>query len=77
MLTTCLVIAMMSGAAWLAKTPKIYAARTVVQVEQTEQQVINIQSVTPEDLSTLELLKTIEQRLLFGKEAERVPVTDR
>src|SRR6266853_2700754 len=62
--TTCFIVAMMSGAAWLAKTPKIYAARTVVQVEQTAQQVINIQSVAPEDLSTLELLKTIEQNFL-------------
>ncbi len=64
LLITCLVVAAMSGAAWLSKTPKIYAARTVVQVEQSEQQVINIQSIAPEDLSTMELLKTIEQNFM-------------
>src|SRR5215207_9517232 len=64
LLSTCVVLALFVGLAYLARTPKLYLARMVVQVEQSETKVINIQSVTPEDSSTIELLKTIEQNFM-------------
>jgi capsular exopolysaccharide synthesis family protein len=64
LIISCTVLTLSVGIAYLWHTPKIYAARTVVQVEQSETKVINIQSVTPEDTSTDELLKTIEQNFM-------------
>lgn len=64
LISACVVVAAFAGMSYLARTPKLYAARTVVQVEQNETKVINIQSVTPEDTSTAELLKTIEQNFM-------------
>jgi succinoglycan biosynthesis transport protein ExoP len=64
LITACTVLAGFAGVAYLARTPKKYAATTAIQVEQSETKVINIQSVTPEDASTAELLKTIEQNFM-------------
>src|SRR5215212_12022454 len=64
LLTACTVVAVFAGLAYLERAPKIYAARTVVQVEQSESKVINIQSVTSDDASTAELLKTTEQNFM-------------
>ncbi len=64
LISACTVVALFAGMAYLARTPKIYAARTVVQVEPNETNVINIQSVTSEDASTADLLKTVEQNFM-------------
>ncbi len=64
LISACVILAGFAGVAYLARTPKIYAATTAIQVEQSETKVINIQSVTPEDSSTAELLKTIEQNFM-------------
>jgi succinoglycan biosynthesis transport protein ExoP len=48
---------------YLALTPAVYEARTVVQVEQSTQSAIALQDQVREDLKTVEILKTIEQNL--------------
>ena len=63
LVTSCVVVAAFAGAAYLQRAPKVYQAHTVLQVEQSEQKVLNIQEVSQEDLRTAELLKTIEQNL--------------
>lgn len=57
------VVVALFGGAYIMRTPKIYAAITTVQVEQAQRKVVNIQDINSEDLTSLELLKTIEQNL--------------
>jgi len=54
---------MLLGGAYIMRTPRIYAAETVVQVEQAQHKIVNIQDISNEDLNSLELLKTIELNL--------------
>src|ERR1041384_256191 len=59
----CLLLAGLATAAYLVRSPKIFAAKSVLQVEQEESKVLNIQRIQQEDLQTLEFLKTVEQTL--------------
>src|SRR5213593_93583 len=68
----CMLIAALATATYLVSTPKIYAAKSVLQVEQEEAKVLNIQRVQQEDLQTLEFLKTVEQTLENRALIERV-----
>lgn len=63
LIALCFVIAAFGTATHLMRSPKIYAARSVLQVEQEEAKILNIQRVQHEDLQTLEFLKTVEQTL--------------
>src|SRR5438874_2248752 len=67
-----LVLAGLASTTYLMRTPKIYAAKGVLQVEQEEAKVLNIQRVQQEDLQTLEFLKTVEQTLQSRTLLERV-----
>jgi capsular exopolysaccharide synthesis family protein len=60
-----IALALTVGAAviYILKTPKVYEAETVLQVEETARKVVNIQEVANEDLKTTEHLKTIELNL--------------
>lgn len=60
---SCLVIAGLGSAAYLIRSPKIYAAKVLLQVEQQEQKVLNIESVHQENLQSLESLKTVTETL--------------
>src|SRR5260370_12060869 len=62
-LALCCLVAAFASAAYLLRTPKIFASKVVLQVEQDEAKIINIQRVHQENLHTLELLKTVEQTL--------------
>src|SRR5260370_3194935 len=62
-LALCCLVAAFATAAYLLRTPKIYASKVVLQVEQEEAKIINIQRVQQEDLQTLEFLKTVVQTL--------------
>ena len=66
LISLCTVVAGLFGAGYIAKSRNIYAAQTVVQVDQAQRKVVNIQDVNSEDLGSLELLKTIEQNLSSG-----------
>jgi succinoglycan biosynthesis transport protein ExoP len=59
----CVGAGLFAAAFYLAITPKIYAAQTIVQVEQAPKRVIKIEDVNSEDLDAAEGLKTIEQNL--------------
>src|SRR5476649_2437102 len=56
----------------LLRSPSIYAARTVLLVEQEEEKVVDIQRIQPEDYQSLESLKTVEQTLQNKALLERV-----
>ena len=68
----CVVVAGALAGAYIMKTPKIYAARTLVQIDQARRKVVNIEEISREDLSSLELLKTIEQNMANGVLLKRV-----
>ncbi len=63
LIALCFLIAAFGTFTHLMRSPKIYAARSVLQVEQEEAKILNIQRVQHEDLQSLEFLKTVEQTL--------------
>ena len=68
----CCLVAALATTAYLYMTPKTYAAKLIIQVEQEEQKVLNIQRVQGEDPASLEFLKTVEQTLQSRTLFERV-----
>ena len=68
----CFLVAAASTAAYLLRAPKIYASKSVLQIEQEEQKILNIQRIQQEDLQSLEFLKTVEQTLQNSALLERV-----
>ena len=63
LIALCFLLAAIGTATYLMRTPKIYAARSVLQVEQEEAKILNIQRIQREELQSLEFLKTVEQTL--------------
>jgi polysaccharide biosynthesis transport protein len=57
------VAGLLAAGVYLVRAPKVYAAETIVQIEQTPHKVLNIQDVNSEDLSGTEVPKTIEENL--------------
>ncbi len=68
----CLLVAGLATATLLLRSPGIYAARTVLLVEQEEAKVVDIQRIQQEDFQSLEALKTVEQSLQSRTLLERV-----
>ena len=60
---SCLAATILLGLLYIVKTPKTYAATTVVQVEQSESKFVKIDDITTQDLKQAEVLKTIETNL--------------
>ena len=60
----CLLAAVGIGATYAWTSPKIYAAKATLQIEQQEQNVVKIEGVKTEDLKAPEVLKTYEQNIL-------------
>ena len=60
---SCLAATVLLGVLYIIKTPKTYAATTVVQVEQSESKFVKIEDITTQDLKQAEVLKTIESNL--------------
>src|SRR5260221_3374619 len=60
---TSILVAGLIGGAYLMKATKLYSARTVIQVEQSERKVVNIEQVNREDLTDHDALKTLEAAL--------------
>src|SRR3954453_18549593 len=71
-IVVCLLLAVLGTATYLVRTPKIYAAKSVLQVEQGEAKILNIQRVQADDLQGQEILKTIEQSLQSRAMLQRV-----
>ena len=51
------------GIGYLMVTPPVYEAKTVMQVEQQEPAIVTIANALREDLTTVDVIKTIEQNL--------------
>lgn len=77
LIALCLLLAGLATTAYLMRTPKIFASKLVLQVEQEEQKILNIQRVQQEDLANLEFLKTVEQTLQSRTLLERVLETNK
>lgn len=60
---SCLAVAILLGILYIIKTPKTYAATTVVQVEQSQSKFVKIEDINTQDLKQAEILKTIEANL--------------
>src|SRR5688572_11413112 len=63
LIALCLTVASAITTAYLYRTPRIFAAKVVLKVEEEDKKVINIQEVQQENLQTQEALKTVEQML--------------
>src|SRR5271170_4113296 len=63
LIALCLVVAGLAVATILLRSPRIYAARGVLLVEQEEAKVVNIQRIQQEAFQGLESLKTVDQTL--------------
>ena len=72
LIVIAVLLSAVAGAVYVVRTPKVYAARSVIQVEQSERKVVNIQDVAQEDLRAVELVKTIEQNLTSNELLARV-----
>ena len=59
----CAVAAVALGIGYLAVTPPVYEAKTVMQAEQQEPAIVTIANALREDLTTVDVMKTIEQNL--------------
>src|ERR1041384_2535429 len=71
-IVVCLLLAILGTATYLVRTPRVYASKSVLQVEQEEAKILNIQRIQQEDLARLEVLKTIEQTLQSRAMLQRV-----
>jgi capsular exopolysaccharide synthesis family protein len=76
---TCVLVMAALGGAYVIRSPRIYEASAVVLVNQAEEKVVNIQQIASEDLSSAELLKTMEQNLtnraLLGRVVTTLKIT--
>ena len=63
LIATCVCLALILDALYVARTPNSYDATTTIQVNQAARNVMQIQDVQTQDLTTLELLNTIQQNL--------------
>ena len=71
-ITLCVASAATLGFSYAWITPKIYSAKTVIQVEQEEQTAVKIDGVRTEDLKAPEVFKTYEQNILSTEVLLRV-----
>lgn len=66
LLVVCVVAALLLAGGYIVASPRVYAAKTTVQVEQAPAKVLKIEQVTTEDTASLEVMKTLEQNLTSG-----------
>ncbi len=63
MVALCALAAVALGVGYLVVTPPVYEAKTVMQAEQQEPAIVTIANALREDLTTVDVMKTIEQNL--------------
>jgi capsular exopolysaccharide synthesis family protein len=68
----CVAAGLGLGLLYLHFTPRSYAAKTVIQVEQEDQKVVKIDDFRSEDRKSVEVLKTYEQNILSSEVLLRV-----
>ncbi len=59
----CIAVFGLAGLLYALVSPRTYAAKTVVQIDEQEGKVVNIEGVKSEDLKSEETLKTFEQNI--------------
>ena len=72
LIITSVLLAGLLGGAYLMTAKKLFSARIVVQVEQSERKVVNIEQVNREDMGDRDALKTLEAALASRTLAWRV-----
>jgi capsular exopolysaccharide synthesis family protein len=72
LIASCVAIVFSMAVAYILISPNIYASRSVIQVEQRSQKVVNIQEVNQDDLEAMDIMKTIEQSLVTDELLLRV-----
>jgi capsular exopolysaccharide synthesis family protein len=77
LIVTAVLIACAFAGAYIIRTPKVYAAKAIVQVEQGRRNVVKIEEIRREDLTSLEILKTIEQNMANSVLLQRVLETQK
>src|SRR5438132_11465564 len=63
LIAICAFTALFLAFLYTCSIPKLYSAKTVIQVEQEEQKVVKIEGIKSEDLKSIEILKTFEQNV--------------
>jgi capsular exopolysaccharide synthesis family protein len=79
LIVTSVLLAGLLGGAYLMNATKLYSARMVIQIEQTERKIVNIEQVNREDMGDRDALKTLEaalaSRTLFWRVIETLKLT--
>ncbi len=68
----CLALALALGFSYLARTPKLFMSRAVMEVDVSGENIAPVQTTRPESYQSLEQLRTIEQNLRNRSLMERV-----
>ena len=63
LIVSCVALALVAAAAYVAWVPRVYAAVTTVQVEQEDAKVVTAEQVVSQDMRGLDILNTIVQKL--------------
>ena len=58
-----LLAGLLISISYIARTPKVYQSRAVLEVDIAPQAILNVQDVRPQNLGALDQLRTIEQNL--------------
>lgn len=66
------LIALIAGATYAYRSPAIYQAKLVLEVEQEDKKFISIEEIAPQDLRSSEMLNTIVQSIKSGSVLQRV-----
>src|SRR4051812_33835409 len=58
-----LIAGLLIAISYVARTPKVYQSKLVLEVDAMAQQIVNVPDVRPQNLAALDQLRTIEQNL--------------
>ncbi|MBS0659484.1 MAG: polysaccharide biosynthesis tyrosine autokinase [Verrucomicrobia bacterium] len=58
-----LIAGLLVAISYVARTPKVYQSKLVLEVDAMQQQIVNVPDVRPQNLAALDQLRTIEQNL--------------
>ena len=62
-LVLCLVVGLILGFTYLYRTAKLYQSRLTLEVDMQEQRIAPVEGINPQNLASLDQLRTIEQNL--------------
>ncbi len=62
-LILCVIAGLIAALSYVARTPKVFQSRVVLEVDPVQQNYVSVQEVRPQNLGALDQLRTIEQSL--------------